>query len=182
MSQHPTSSTAVTSMEEKMAEEYVRVIGSSATPVAFTTQEIQLATSHDSTLQAVMELVRTSNWHHIDLFELAEGVDYQAFLTFRLVKDELTVTDSLVLRNPWIVLPKALQQLAIDLPHKGHQGITKTKALMRTKLWFPNIDQLVQDSVQKCIPRTDVNMNRFKCPNYPVDHGLTLVWTSVVLC
>ena len=82
MSQHPTGSTAVKSVEEKMAEEYVRLMGSSATPVALTTHEIQLATSHDSTLQAVMELVRTGIWHHIDSFESAEGADYHALLTF----------------------------------------------------------------------------------------------------
>ena len=30
----------------------------------------------------------------------------------------------------------------MDLAHEGHQGITKTKALLREKVWFQRINQL----------------------------------------
>ena len=38
-----------------------------------------------------------------------------------------------------IVMPKSLQQQAIDIAHKTHLGLTKTKALISEKIWFPNI-------------------------------------------
>lgn len=38
------------------------------------------------------------------------------------------------------------------LAHEGHQGITKTKALIREKVWFPGIDSLVERQVRSCIP------------------------------
>lgn len=37
-----------------------------------------------------------------------------------------------------MVIPETLQQRVIDLAHTGHQGIAKTKALLRTKVWFPS--------------------------------------------
>ncbi len=36
--------------------------------------------------------------------------------------------------------------------HECHLGLTKTKALLRKKIWLPQIDQLVKDSLAKCIP------------------------------
>ena len=40
----------------------------------------------------------------------------------------------------------------IDLAHASHQGIVKTKSLIREKVWFPGIDRMVEDKVKKCIP------------------------------
>ena len=41
-----------------------------------------------------------------------------------------------------LVMPSSnsLKQQTLDLAHEGHQGITKTKALLRSKVWSPNID------------------------------------------
>ena len=48
-------------------------------------------------------------------------------------------------------MPKSLQQRAIDIAHETHLGLTKTKALIREKIWFPNIDKMVKDTVDRCI-------------------------------
>ena len=41
---------------------------------------------------------------------------------------------------------------AICLAHVGHQGIVKTKSLIRVKIWFPLIDSLVKAKIDACIP------------------------------
>jgi hypothetical protein len=41
---------------------------------------------------------------------------------------------------------------ALAIVHLGHQGMIRTKALMRTKLWFPNMDKLVEDLTKGCFP------------------------------
>ena len=33
----------------------------------------------------------------------------------------------------------------------GHQGIVKMKAILREKVWFYNIDSLVEDVVKNCL-------------------------------
>ena len=48
-------------------------------------------------------------------------------------------------------MPKSLQQRAIDIAHETHPGLTKTKALIREKIWFPNIDKIVKNTVDRCI-------------------------------
>lgn len=69
-----------------------------------------------------------------------------------LFKDELTTTESdVILRGRRIVLPKSLQQQAITPAHTGHQGLVKTKQLLRTKVSFPNIDKLVEQHIQSCV-------------------------------
>ena len=40
----------------------------------------------------------------------------------------------------------------INIAHDTHPGLTKTKALLREKIWFPNIDKMVKDTLDKCIP------------------------------
>ena len=51
-----------------------------------------------------------------------------------------------------IVIPKSLRTHAIRLAHIVHQGIVKTKSLMREKVWFPSIDSLVKAKIDACLP------------------------------
>ncbi|XP_033112370.1 uncharacterized protein LOC117113191 [Anneissia japonica] len=50
-----------------------------------------------------------------------------------------------------IVLPVALRQQAIDLAHASHQGIVKTKQLLRENVWFPGIEKAVEQKVKGCL-------------------------------
>lgn len=40
----------------------------------------------------------------------------------------------------------------ISLAHIGHQVIIKSKRLLRLKVWFPNIDKMVEETVRDCLP------------------------------
>ena len=60
-------------------------------------------------------------------------------------------SQGIILRGSRIVLPETLKQRAVDLAHETHQGLTKTKALIREKIWFPDIDKLVKNTVDRCI-------------------------------
>ena len=51
------------------------------------------------------------------------------------------------------VLPVALYNKALNIAHEGHLGITRTKTLLRSKVWFPNINKLVDSLISKCLPR-----------------------------
>ena len=62
------------------------------------------------------------------------------------VCDELTITptDDLILRGNCIVIPKSLSERVINIAHEGHQGVVKTEQLLREKVWFAGIDQIVE--------------------------------------
>ena len=55
------------------------------------------------------------------------------------------------MRGSRIVLPTSLRQKAIDISQEGHQGLVKTKRLLREKVWFPGIDNFVQRNIDTCI-------------------------------
>ena len=70
------------------------------------------------------------------------------------VKTDLTIANvgNTLLRGTRIVIPQSLQRRVVRLAHEGHQGIIKTKKLLREKVWFPGIDKLVEECVAECIP------------------------------
>ena len=45
-----------------------------------------------------------------------------------------------------------MQERAVALAHEGHQGITKTKTLLCEKVWFPCIDQMIDNAIKSCVP------------------------------
>ena len=58
-----------------------------------------------------------------------------------------------------VVISKELRQKVAQLAHHGHQGLVKTKQqLLREKVWFPEIDNLVTISVEHCLPCQSVHM------------------------
>ena len=72
---------------------------------------------------------------------------------FKKLKDELTVSDKsdIVVKSSRILVLTILREKAISLAHEGHQGIIKTKQLLREKVWLPGIDQLTKSMVQTCL-------------------------------
>jgi len=76
-----------------------------------------------------------------------------------------------------IVIPTALK--VIQLAHEGHQGIVKTKALLRSKVWFPNIDcSCMNLSCVKPIHQLH-SLNHSKCQIYQKLTCTVLVQTSI---
>ena len=135
--------------EEKMAEDYVNFISLHAIPRAMTLAELQEATRADVTLQYLMGVIRSGRWDD----PVADGVDKAQFTQFVHVRNELSVNSdsNLVLRGCRIVIPTSLQQRAVELAHEGHQGLVKTKRLVREKVWFPGIEWRVQTLIDNCM-------------------------------
>ena len=59
--------------------------------------------------------------------------------------------EGVVLRGHLIVMPQALRDRTLAIAHQGHQGVVKTKQLLRTKAWWPKIDQHVESLIKNCL-------------------------------
>ena len=153
MSRHPMNFTKATSREEKIAEEYINFLTDTSVPKAMRLDEIRQATRVDPTLQAVFQAIQSNTWPQEQEVKLAD-VDMAVFNSYRKVKTELSINHSngILLRQHRIIMPESLQKRAIELAHEGHQGITKTKALIREKIWFPGIEKLVENQLASCLP------------------------------
>eukprot|EP00794_Sanderia_malayensis_P006446 gene6446-biopygen4771 len=123
MSRHPAT---FRPEQDTIAEEYVNFLSLNAVPKAMTIDEIETETQNDPTLQAAISFIST-------------------------VRQDLTVKDNIILRNSRIVMPATLRNKAIKLVHQpGHSGLTKTKMLIREKIWFPNINKCTKEFIDKC--------------------------------
>ena len=122
---------------------YVAFVTSNSIPKSMGNEEIIEATKRDEELQVLISLIR--NEKSISQNEILND---QVRSVYQRVYDELCVNDEgVVLRGHRLVLPESLRMKAIKIAHEGHQGVSKTKALVRTKIWFPGIDQMVEELI-----------------------------------
>ena len=175
LSRHPTKHEAKTSRQQRVAEEYVSYRATTSTPKPLKIQDIEEATRSDATLKAVAEAVAKGNWHHVVKHCC---VDVEEFCLLEQVKDELTVSASgnQILCGTRLVIPKSLHEHVVNLAHEGHQGLVKTKSLLREKVWFPNIDRLVEGKVKSrdaCLVTTP------ECKRVPLSPLPATPWKEV---
>ena len=99
-----------------------------------------------------MEAIKRDNWN--DVLTNADEAVKNELKCLHNVRDELSVSESgdLLLRDHRIIVPQVLRKRIIDIAHEEHQGITKTKALIREKVWFPAIDRLTESIIRDCLP------------------------------
>ena len=95
------------------------------------------------------------------------GANLDAPIIFRNVKDELCINaeQNLILKGTQLVIAAKLQHRIVQLAHEGHQGMSKTKSFIRSKVWFPYMDKAVEEEVSSCIP-CQANTNR--CTKQPL--------------
>ncbi|CAB3992629.1 Retrovirus-related Pol poly from transposon [Paramuricea clavata] len=145
--------------EHNIAEEYVSLLTTSTVLIAMTLAEIQDATLKDPTLRKLAEIIRSQQWHSVldtdhscpndkDKYNLRD------LKAFHKIRHELTVTtnNDIILRGSRIVMPTTLRRRALELAHERHQGLIKTKRLLREKIWFPRIDQQAEEMIKYCLP------------------------------
>ena len=144
------------------AEEYVRFVARNAVPNAITIQEVERESDIDPELAAVRKCILTdSGWETVDV-------------SYRSVRQELCVLGKLVVRGTRLVIPRSLQKNVLDLAHRGHQGIVKTKERLRSKVWWPNIDKEAERVCRTChgcqvtqLPSKPEPIVRTKLPTSP---------------
>ena len=135
-----------------------------------TREEVELETKLDPILQKVVTVISLNNW---------TGPSVECYRHFQ---DELMVCDDVILRGNRIVLPQSLQNQACEVAHLGHQSIVKTKQLLREKVWFPDIDQMVETTVKSGLPCQASTQGTFSPPEPLQPSPLPeKAWTNVAV-
>ena len=153
-SRHPFDTCATKNNEN---EKYVNFVSKFACPNAITLDEIKHETKRDEMLQNLAKLVRTGEWYKLDKpeqYSEFKKADTKTLKYYRRLQNELTVSanNNLLLKGHRIILPQYYHKIAVTLAHRGHQGIEKTKTLLRSKVFFLNMDQQIEDAIRHCIP------------------------------
>jgi hypothetical protein len=109
-------------------------------PSAISHNAFLIATKEDRTLQEVAKMIKQQPHEH------------QTTAAFNRVRQELAVTErGLILRGNRLVVPTSLQKQVVRIGHGGHMGIVQTKRLMRSHVWFPRLDEMVEEAVRSCV-------------------------------
>ena len=66
------------------------------------------------------------------------------------LRHELSVEHNILLKRQCIVVPTSLQHRILQIAHSQHQGIVKTKAILREKVWWPGISADVESLIKSC--------------------------------
>ena len=141
-SRHPDTKESLSALEaEQQTEQYINLLVNYATPGALTVAEIAAATKGDKELVALMVFIKNGT-----------GKLPSSLSAYQHVLSELAVSEEgILLRGTRIVIQSALKARVLGIAHAGHQGIVKTKRLIRSKLWFPGIDALAERVVRECV-------------------------------
>lgn len=173
MSRHPLADTIPSSRAERVAEEYVNFVSAHATPKAVTLEEIRSATKADPTLQQVSKSLNTGVWKTTK--------QSKQLRSFASAQSELSVLpDGIILCGTRIVIPHSLQEKLVQQAHIGHQGMVKTKRLLRTKVWFPGMDSIVENVINNCVACQAANHdNSTLCEPLQMSDLPRAPWTEV---
>ena len=91
----------------------------------------------DSIIQQVINSLKANNWD-------------KQLKPFYQIRHELSVKDNILLKQHQIVIPKALQPQILQMAHQQHQGIVKMKNMLHENVWWPTINQDVENLITTC--------------------------------
>lgn len=126
-----------------------------------TKNDIESTSVEDSTMQAIREALERDNWEN------------PLVKSYAKVKDELQSCGNLITRSERIVLPPALQKIAVDIAHLSHTGASSMKRHLRAHFWWPTLDRDVDYRRQTC--ETCTRMER-EGPPIPLTPTEIPVW------
>ncbi len=120
------------------------IFGSTDIPVLLSS-ELQMETTKDTALQAVLQLV-SSGWPSRSNLS-AELKPYHD------VRQALSSSDEgLLMKDDVVAVPVSLRARVLELAHEGHPGIVRMKQRCRTTVWWPGMNHDVEAYVQHCVP------------------------------
>ena len=98
-------------------------------------------------------------WSQVNL-----GPEFKPYVTR---KTELSVLDGCVLWGSCIIIPSEGRTQVLDELHDSHTGMSKMKMLVRACVWWPNLDNDIEQ-LAKCCPNCQtVSPSPPKAPIHP---------------
>ena len=106
-----------------------------------TAKQLQAATRTDPTLSKVLRCMR-EGWPKQSSKEL------HPYWSRRL---ELTVEGGCILWGIRAIVPQKLRERLLKELHRDHPGISRMKMVARSYIWWPGLDQAIEDLVKSCV-------------------------------
>ncbi|KAL5500514.1 hypothetical protein EMCRGX_G012092, partial [Ephydatia muelleri] len=122
-----------------------------------TAMQLQRATRRDPILSKVFLLMQ-QGWPGVVSDDLKPYQSRQA---------ELGTEGGCLLWGIRVVVPQALQSKVLGELHKNHPGVVRMKALARSYVWWPGLDNDIEHHVKNCQPCQTVRNSPPSAPLHP---------------
>ncbi|XP_055603886.1 uncharacterized protein LOC129752121 [Uranotaenia lowii] len=110
-------------------------------PVTF--EMIQQATLRDPSLQKVQQFM-AAGWPH------KNTILDPKLKALHARREALSVAKGCIMMDERLVVPDSFGQRILKDIHRGHQGMERMKAIARSIVYWPNIDDDIQSFVRRC--------------------------------
>ena len=105
---------------------------------ALTLSDMRCETSKHVTLSKLLAQIQNEKW--------SRDTDLEPY---SCIKDQLSIFEGVILRGNRIV-PQSLRKQILSLAHETHQGIVKTKQFLRTRFFWPGMDDATEKMIKNC--------------------------------
>lgn len=120
-------------------------------------QEIKEATDQDTTLHRLKEFV----FQGFPAKQRELPSDLKPYWSFR---DELSVENGVILKGEQIIIPTSLQQSYLEAIHMGHQGISRCQQRAKASIYWPGINDDIEQLIKRCLPCQTYQASQAKEP------------------
>ncbi|XP_043199020.1 uncharacterized protein K02A2.6-like isoform X1 [Amphibalanus amphitrite] len=108
-----------------------------------TADQVARQTARDPVLGPVLSWVRSGAWPK------KTEAKFQPYIRCR---DGLTVVDGCLQVGEKVVIPSRFRRQLLEELHEGHLGVCKMKSLARGFVWWPHLDDEIEQLCQQCGP------------------------------
>ena len=106
-----------------------------------------------SFLQNLRQRIENNGWNLIKKLNF-DNERFNLLKRYKKFKDVLTINfdNDIILKDNRIIFREILHKTSVKLAHIGHQGIQRTRALMRSKVFFLGMDSAIENEITNCVP------------------------------
>ncbi|XP_060587991.1 uncharacterized protein K02A2.6-like [Ruditapes philippinarum] len=122
-----------------ITEGYMDYVCENAVTMAMTLDQIDKESPQDKFIQELIKCIQHDEWPK-----------HQNSKMFYKLRNEVYVHNNIVLRGNIIVITQGHRPKVLQIAHETHQGIVKTKQILREIVCWPGIDNEIEMLIKTC--------------------------------
>ena len=122
--------------KENPGQQNIHHVINEAAPVSITLSDIITDSAKDEKRKEAIKSLETNWWNKSS--------------PFYKIRDEFTTSKNIQLKSNCIVIPQTFKQKIHEIAHNHYQGIRKTKARLREKVWWPGLSADTKNYIKSC--------------------------------